>query len=223
MSFSHPLPLIANTCYHFYPLTNTILGTIDFLVQPQSKYIYLLADDSCQFNQVIKPKGIGVTAFLNVNFHQDIHKNKANMQVQIVKRQGKKSYIQGKIFDDDTIYATYDGLFVISPLIQNIKFQENSGKDFIIKREGGPSQKLCIKQLYEKTDKILWKDGYGPKNFVHGGVLSFPIFDEIPKPKSITINYRRPIPLLSESILNINENEFKLLDQEGIQVDGSWK
>lgn len=71
---------------------------------------------------------------------------------------------------------------------------------------------------------VLWKDGYGPKNHVHGGIISFPIFgkDNI-QLSNILINYRRPIPLQSYSKIIIEEDKFKICDNiNNIQADGKF-
>lgn len=133
MQYQHPFSYnIAETQYTYHPTSKTIHGTVKWLCDigngiPQ-KLIYLVADDSCQFNKVVAPKGIGVTAFLKVNFMRDITVSNVKVKVTIEKMEvgssGKlKTSIRGSIYDDTYLYADYSGLFVESVLMSNLTFQ----------------------------------------------------------------------------------------------------
>ena len=132
--YNHPLNFnIAITDYTYYPETKTIKGSIEWIYKnnqqsvPQ-KLIYLIADDSCQFGKVLPPNGIGVTAFLKMNFLNPILVKNVNIEVTIISveksKSGKnKTLIHGKIYDINNIYAEYETLFVESPLIKTLNFQ----------------------------------------------------------------------------------------------------
>ena len=227
MKFSHPLTFgIAKTCYSYYPAQLTIAGTAEFLLDFKEhvppKYLYLLADDSCQFNKVVPPNGIGVTAWLNVKFHSLPTTNKVEIKSQILKQAfgqngRRKTWIQGSIFSRDQIYVTYSSLFVESPLINNIKFQVGTVHEqkFKIVREQTMTQDASnVDAFYTRDEnKIIWHNGYGPKNHVHGGVISFPIFDHCKvSPKTMFIQYKKAIPLLSTSVLHMSDNTFQIVD-----------
>ena len=51
----------------------------------------MVADDSCQFNKVVKPNGIGVTAYLNVNFIESIQTKSVQLEVYIEKQEKSSS------------------------------------------------------------------------------------------------------------------------------------
>jgi len=226
MSFSHPVKLVADTCYWYFPSMGLIRGSIK-LKHKDPKYLYLLADDSCRFNQVVGPNGIGVTAFMDFKLDNPNFTKNLDIEVKITKQERSKSgrlksFINGRIFNLSQTFCTYNGLFVESPMIYNeIKVGQ---EPFIIERTTFTNTRLDIKDLIETNDYIHWKDGFGPKNHVHGGISVFPIFDQLSTIKRLTVEYRKPIPLLSFSNLFIRDSRFaiKELDSDEIQVCGQY-
>ena len=175
---------------------------------------------------------IGVTAFLKVEYKLQIKTKSVLLEVKIDKQEKSKTgklmtYISGKIYDDINLYTTYNGLFIESPLIPEKEYQKgtNDIDEFTIVRENTlPIYFLNVKDLYDTNDNIIiWKNGYGPPNHVHGGIISFPFLNENKHISKIKINYKKAIPLLSESRIDIYDNKFKITnDKNDIQAEGEF-
>lgn len=244
-TYQHPLNFnIAITDYMYFPETKTIKGSVEWIYKNEDeqqdipkKLIYLVADDSCQFNKVILPNGIGVTAYLEINFLNPILVKNVEVEVKIIEvtksGSGKnKTLIHGKIYDNNTIYAKYECLFIESPLIKMTNFQlgNNDNTPYKITRYGFlPEKEVNEKNINDMlevcSDNVIkWNNGYGPFNHVHGGVISFPVFDKLKdyNIKKIRINYSKAIPLGTESVIDITENKFTIKHDNIIQAYGTY-
>ena len=184
--------------------------------------IYTAIDDAT--GQINKIEEIGVTAFLELNFTDSI-KAETQTLVDVYITGQSKSKRSGKLKTEIKVVlsgadkkeqASATSLFVERKL--QIKLQtfatdkwteiKRKNKD---KNTSDELDNLCnVDGLHYDEEifkaNITWNDGQGPQNFVHGGVVSKPIiwiFNEMfnEEPKVAKINYRKSIPLGSNSVV----------------------
>ncbi|NGX57360.1 MAG: hypothetical protein K940chlam3_00251 [Chlamydiae bacterium] len=186
--------------------------------QVSKEVIFIGLDDAIgQGNKILKQ--FGVTAFLEVSYESKVPLgSRSFVEVVITKREksrsgAMKTFCSATMMSESKkVQASATALFIdkkslhSSPVIKRGDMTER----FEIKRLKPLDHSIVLNyhSMVSLSDHVVnWHDGQGPKECVHGGVMSIPVFHSISeKVNAIHINFRRPISLGSESEISLKRD-----------------
>jgi len=237
--FSHPFDYnIANTDYIYEHEKNEVHGAIRWSSsvadQVPKSLIFLVIDDAIgQFNKT--PFPVGVTLYLEVDFTENVKRtDNFSVRVGVIKKRqsskGKTMTTCAIICENDTrIIAKGKALFILDKIAPKISLAPsgNNISQIIRTKKIKKTDHLIYNDMYCKTpnNTIMFYDGQGPPECVHGGVLAIGIMSFLGQEiKMLHVDYRSVTPLRKELQLSRDINTFFLKDDdEKVYCSGTFE
>lgn len=234
--YSHPLDynIVEDITYRYDHFAKSIESDVVWSSKMSCDYVpqgilFLIIDHSIgQFNKT--PHPIGVTIYLTVNYIKDVTvSDKLSIKINInsvsLSKKGKqKTVLLAECFDsDNNKVADGEALFILDKEI--ISTSESLSEPVC-----GISKIISVKnhaKLFKHSryydmfcknldNEMLFLDGYGPPESVHGGLIGLGITSFLPKLKMLKVVYKRltPFKVLLNLYIDDRTGTFALIHKE---------